>query len=137
MQTSSNPSSTDIDDVTRTEAEVAARKAQLAHSLRQGDKSGQKLGQELRPAIIAGAAVVAIAAVAGVVMLARRNKRAHWLPPQRSSAFGNAARGAGMLLLRLVARQVASQVIAKLDGAPSPRPAVTPPHATLPRSVDA
>lgn len=123
MQSSTNnPSSTDIDDVTRAEAEVAVRKAQLAHSLRQAEESGQKLvqnlGHELKPVVIAGIAVAALAAVAGVgVLLARRSGRSRWLPPQRPSALANAARGAGMFLLRMLARQVAGQIVAKLDGA--------------------
>jgi hypothetical protein len=122
MQTStSNPSSTDIDDVSRAEAEVAARKAQLAHSLRQAEQSGQKLvknlGHELKPVVIAGVAVAALATVAGVtVMLARRSRRSRWLPPPQPSALATAARSAGMLLLRVLARQIAGQVVARLDG---------------------
>jgi hypothetical protein len=122
MQTSSNPSSTDIDDMSRAQAEVAASKAQLAHSFRQPDKSGQELVENLglKPAIIAGIAVAAVATVGGIVLLARRNRRAQWLRPERPSALGNAARGAGMFLIRLVARQIASQVVAKIDGAAPP-----------------
>lgn len=123
MQTStSNPSSTDIDEVTRAEAEVAARKAQLAHSLRQAEQSGQtlvkNLGHELKPVVIAGIAVAAFATVAGVsIALARRNRRSRWLPAEQpSSALGTAARSAGMLLLRMLARQIAGQVVARLDG---------------------
>lgn len=122
MQTStSNPSSTDIDEVTRAEAEVAARKAQLAHSLRQAEQSGQtlvkNLGHELKPVVIAGIAVAAFATVAGVsIALARRNRRSRWLPAEQPSALGTAARSAGMLLLRMLARQIAGQVVARLDG---------------------
>lgn len=126
MQTStSNPSSTDIDDVTRAEAEVAARKSQLAHSLRQAEKSGQdlvnNLGHELKPVVIAGIAVAALATVAGVtIALARRSRRSRWLPAEQPSALATAARGAGMMLLRLLARQIAGQVVARLDGSPAP-----------------
>ena len=132
MQTSSNPTSTDIDDVTRTAAEVAASKAQLAHGLRQAEKGGQELVENLglKPAVIAGIAVAAVVTVGGIVLLARRNRRDQWLRPERPSALGNAARGAGMFLLRLVARQIASQVVAKIDGAAPP--AAAPRPATLP-----
>jgi hypothetical protein len=138
MQTSTtNPSSTDIDDVTRTEAELAARTARLAQSPRQGEKSGQKTiqnaGHELKPAVIAGIAVAALATVAGVaVAISRRSGRSRWLPPQRPSALGKAARGAGMLLLRMLARQVASQIVARLDGAPATSGAPTASHAAQP-----
>jgi hypothetical protein len=121
MQTStSNPSSTDIDDLTRAEAEVAAREAHRAHGLVAAEQSSEGWAPELKPALIAAVAVATVAAVAGVVMLTRRSKRSRWLPPERSSAFGTAARGAGMFLLRLVARQVASQILAKVDGATTP-----------------
>jgi hypothetical protein len=132
MQNStSNPSSNDIDDVSRAEAEVAARKAQLAQSLRQAEQSGQKLvkrlGSELKPAVIAGIAVAALATAAGItVALVRRSRSRHsrWLPPERPSPLAGAARAAGMLLLRVVARQVASQIVSRLDGAAgTPAPA--------------
>jgi hypothetical protein len=126
MQTStSNPSSTDIDDVTRAEAEVAARKAQLAHSLRQAEKSGENLvknlGHELKPVVVAGIAVAALATVVGVtIALARRNRQSRWLPAEQPSPLATAARGAGMMLLRLLARQIAGQVVARLDGSAAP-----------------
>lgn len=122
MQTSTNMKNpNDTDDVTRAEAEVATRRAELTRSLRQAEKSSQRMvkriGHELKPALIAGLAVATLAAVAGVtIALARRNKRSVWLPPERPSALGMAARGAGMFLLRLAVRQVAAQVVARLDG---------------------
>jgi hypothetical protein len=128
MQTStSNPSSTDIDDVSRAEAEVAARKAEFAHSLRQAEKSGESLvknlGHDLKPVVVAGIAVAALATVAGVtIALTRRNRRSRWLPAEQPSALATAARGAGMMLLRLLARQIAGQVVARLDGSAAPEP---------------
>lgn len=124
MQTSTNMNPNDIDDVARAEADVAARKADLSRSLRQAEKSSQRmvkhLSNELKPALVAGLAVAVLATVAGVtIALARRKRSSGWLQPERPSALGAAARGAGMFLLRLAARQVASQIVARLDGAPA------------------
>jgi hypothetical protein len=126
--TSTNVNPQDIDDVARAEAEVAARKADLSASLRQAEKSSERmvkhLGNELKPALVAGLAVVALAAVAGVTIALVRRKRSSsttWLQPERPSALGTAARGAGMFLLRLAARQMATQLMARLD---PPLPAV-------------
>lgn len=126
-----NQSSNDTDDVARAEAEVAVRKAELTQSLRQAEQSGQKLVKrlenELRPALIAGIAVAALATAAGITFaLVRRKRNSRWLPPERPSALGTAARGAGMFLLRFAARQIVSQVAARLEGpAPAPAPAPT------------
>jgi hypothetical protein len=122
--TSTNVNLQDTDDVARAEAEVAARKADLSASLRQAEKSSERmvkhLGNELKPALVAGLAVVALAAVAGVtIALVRRKRSSTWLQPEPPSALGTAARGAGMFLLRLAARQVATQLMARLDP-PSP-----------------
>jgi hypothetical protein len=124
MQTSTNVSPQDIDDVARAEAEVAARKADLSASLRKAEASSERmvkhLGNELKPALVAGLAVVALTAVAGVtIALVRRRRSSRWLQPERPSALGTAARGAGMFLLRLAARQVATQLMARLDAPPT------------------
>ena len=125
MQTSSNVKPDGSDDVALAEAEVAARKADLSASLRQAEKTSERLvermGNELKPALVAGLAVVALATVAGVTIALVRRKRSNaWLQPQRPSALGTAARGAGMFLLRLAARQVATQLLTRLDAATPP-----------------
>src|SRR5688572_24065411 len=125
QNTTQNPSSSDLDEVTRAEAEVAARKAQLAQSLRQAEHSGQQLVQrlehQLKPALIAGIAVAALATAAGItVALVRRRRHSGWLPPQQPSALATAAKGVGMFLLRFAARQVVAQVTARLDASTEP-----------------
>jgi hypothetical protein len=124
MQSSTDVNPNDTDDVARAEAEVAARKADLSASLRQAEKTSQRmvkhLGNELKPALVASIAVVALATVAGVtIALVRRRRSNTWLQPERPSALGTAARGAGMFLLRLAARQVATQLLARLDATPA------------------
>jgi hypothetical protein len=131
METSTNVNPNDIDDVARAEAEVAARKADLSASLRQAEKTSQRvvknLSNELKPALVAGLAVVAVATVAGVtIALARRKRGNTWLQPERPSALGTAARGAGMFLLRLAVRQMATQLLARLDAAPAANGARSP-----------
>jgi hypothetical protein len=126
----SHPGSNDTNDVSRAEADVAAQKAKLALSLRRAEHSGQtfvrRLQHELKPAVIAGIAVAALATAAGItVALARRNRQSRWLPPDRPSTLAVAAKGAGMILLRILARQVASQVVARLDSSA----ATETPHA--------
>jgi hypothetical protein len=125
MQISTSRHSPNIDEVTRAEAEVAAQKAKLAHSLRRAEQSGQtlvrRLEHELKPAVVAGIAVAALATAAGItVALVRRSRQSHsrWLPADRPSALAVAAKGAGMFLLRVLARQVASQIVARLDASP-------------------
>ncbi len=136
METSMNTKTpNDTDDVTRAEADVAARKADLTRSLRRVEKSSQRIvksiGHELKPALIAGLAVATLATVAGVtIALSRRNRRNVWLPPQRPSALATAARGAGMFLLRLAVRRVAAEIVARLDTSP----AATQEPAALPQS---
>lgn len=106
--------------------------AEPARSLRRAESSSQRMvkgiGHELKPTLLAGLAVVTLATVAGVaIALARRSKRSVWLPPERPSALGTAARGAGIFLLRLAARQVAAQLLARLDAsAPTQEPQALP-----------
>jgi hypothetical protein len=130
MQTSSSVNPNDVDDAALTDPEVTARNADL--SLPQAENTAQRMVEQIgQPALVAGLAVVALATVAGVtIALARRRKRnSAWLQPERPSALGTAARGAGMFLLRLAARQVATQLLARLDAAP-------PAAANEPRSAE-
>jgi hypothetical protein len=132
MQTSTSSNNpNDTDDVTRAEAEVAARKAELTRSLREAERTSQhmvkRLGNELKPALLAGLAVAALATVAGVTIVMARRRRSGWLPPERPSALATAARGAGMFLLRLAARQVAAQIVARLDASSAPQHAASQP----------
>jgi hypothetical protein len=110
----------ETNEISQAEAEVHARKSELARSLRRASDSGEqmvhKLGSELKPALVAGLAVAALSTVAGITLLiTRRRRQSRWLPPQPPSVLGTAARGAALFLLRLAARQVASKVIAGLD----------------------
>jgi hypothetical protein len=130
MQTSSSLDP-NIDDVSLAGAGVEAGQVDLSASLPHAEKASERIVQHLgKPAVVAGLAVVALATVAGVtIALARRKRSNAWLQPERPSALGTAARGAGMFLLRLAARQVATQLLTRLDAAP-------PPAANERRSTD-
>jgi hypothetical protein len=130
-------SSSDIDEVSRAEAEVAVRKAELSRSLREAGQSSeqmvQRLRTELKPAMLAALALAGLAAVAGItIAVARRRRRTRWLPAEQPSTVATAARGAGMFLLRLVARQVTNQLVAKLDAATTAPRAVGPTTTAAP-----
>jgi hypothetical protein len=118
METSTNVNPNDT-DVARAEAEVAARNADVSDSLgaeQTSERMVKNPGDELKPALVVGLAVVALATVAGVsIALVRRKRSNAWLQPQRPSALGTAARGAGMFLLRLAARQAATQLLIRLE----------------------
>lgn len=125
MQPSILEKPTDTDDITRAAEEVAERKAELSRKLRKASQAGQqglaKLGEERNPALVIGLAIAAVA-VAGVALaLARRRRSSNWLRPARPTAVGTAARGVGVFLLRMAAREIAGRLVTKLDtseGAP-------------------
>ncbi|HEY6078182.1 MAG TPA: hypothetical protein VIW29_05230 [Polyangiaceae bacterium] len=118
----------DNDDIARAEHQVALRKADLKHSLRAAERSGEqlavRLGSELKPAFIAAAAVAGAAVLTGigVALLRRRHGRRAWLPPQQPSAFASAARGLGLFLARIAARRIAEEVTRRLAAPPLTQP---------------
>jgi len=117
------------------EHEVARRKSELAKSLKAAGKSGERLanrvGEQLKPALIAGAVVVGAVAVVSVAVAVTRRRRSFWQPPARPSAFGAIARGAGLWLLRIAAKRVAEEVAARLAEPAAPAAVA----AGAPRSV--
>ena len=122
----------DVDEVARAEQQVIQSRQKLSRSLHQAGKSSkamvQRLGQELKPTLVAAAAVAGAALVVGVtVALVRRGKRRQgWLAPQsqQPSALVTAAKGAGLWALRYVAQRAAQELVSRLrDPKPEPRPA--------------
>lgn len=91
----------------------------------------QRLSAELKPALVVGATVAALAIAAGAtVMLKRRRRASGWLTPPQPSRLAAVARGAGVLLLRFAARQAAAQLLAKLESAQQEPTALPPAPAS-------
>lgn len=123
---------TDTDEISLAQAQVERHKADLARSLHQAEKTGERLarriGHEVKPAIVGAVAVAgAAAAIAVTVALARRGRRRPWLAPEQPSALSTAAKAAGLWALRLLARRVAQEVVARL-GEPSALAPAAPPR---------
>lgn len=116
-----NPDSTEADDVLRAEQRVLEQKARLSRSLRQVTASGEamarQLSRELKPAAIAAVAVAgaAGATVLTVALVRRARRRSHWFAPQEPSRLAVVAKTAGLWALRLLARRVAQEVVARLN----------------------
>jgi hypothetical protein len=111
----------EVEQATR---EVERRKRELARSLERVEASSeriaQRLGNELKPALVGVAVVAGAAAVVGAVVLAvRARRRHHWLAPSRPSALGALARGVGVSVLRLAAQHAARVVAQRLAAAPT------------------
>jgi GH24 family phage-related lysozyme (muramidase) len=125
--------STDTDEIKLAQAEVERHKAELARSLRAAEKSGEhiaeRLGREVKPAIVGAVAVAgAAAAVVLTVALVRRGRRRQWLGAEQPSAFATVAKTAGLWALRLLARRVAQEVVSRL-GEPTPEELASAPRA--------
>lgn len=123
----------DDDDVSRAEQQVALRKADLKRSLHVAGRSSEqlaaRLGMELKPALIAVAAVAGAAVLAGIGVALMRRRPRSWLPPQEPSALGRAARGLGLLLARTAARRLAEEVARRIaTPAPLPASVASPPN---------
>lgn len=110
----------DTDEIARAEAQVAEQRAQLTRSLRAASKSGEKFAKristELKPAVTAAVVVAGAAAVVGVsIAIARRSSHKGWRAPAQPSVMANAAKAAGLWALRLLARRVAQELVARLS----------------------
>jgi hypothetical protein len=127
----------DKDEIKLAQAEVERHKAELARSLRAAEKSGehiaQRIGREMKPAVVGAVAVAgAAAAVVLTVALVRRGRRQHWLAAQRPSALATVAKTAGLWALRLLARRVAQEVVSRLS-----EPGAAHPEHQLPSAPNA
>ena len=113
----------DTDEIAHAEAQVAEQRAQLSRSLRAASHSGkelaQKLGDELKPAVTAAIVVAGAVAVVGVsIALVRRSgRRRSWRAAAEPSMLGSVAKAAGFWALRLLARRVAQELVARLGDA--------------------
>lgn len=117
-------------EVEQAARDVEQRRRELSHSLQQvearGEHIAQELGQKLKPVLLGVAlSAGALAIVAGVALVARR-RCSVWLPPAQPSALRTLARNAGFALLRLVARQAARALAARLAPAPETQPQLGP-----------
>jgi hypothetical protein len=116
----------ETDEIARAEAQVAEQRQQLTRSLHAASQSGQKfarrLGSELKPAVTAAVVVAGAAVVVGIsVAIARRSTRSRgWRVPAQPSLVGNAAKAAGLWALRLLARRVAQELVARLSEPSAP-----------------
>jgi hypothetical protein len=104
----------DTDEIARAEQQVALRKAELARSLREAGRSSaraiDRLGTELKPALVAATVVVGAAVVSGVALaLWQRRARRGWLRPE-PSPIADLARGAGLWLARVAVRRLAEEL---------------------------
>jgi hypothetical protein len=119
------------DEISRAEALVAEQRAQLKRSLSRASRSGEKLAKtltsELKPAVTAAIVVASAAAIVGVsVAVVRRSSRNRgWRASTEPSVLGNAAKAAGLWALRLLARRVAQEIVARL-AEPTPAALVAP-----------
>lgn len=113
-------------DVRHAEGETERREAELALGSLHVESGGHQL-QQLKPVLIAAAAVAALA-LGVAVFSSRRRREARWqLPASEPSALRTAARAAGLGLVRLVAQRVAGELAARVSGAvlePRPQPHV-------------
>lgn len=114
-------------EVERAAREVERRKRELSRSLERVEASSeriaQRLGNELKPALVGVAVVAGAAAVVGAVVLAvRGRRRQHWLAPSRPSALGALARSVGVAALRLAAQHAARAVAQRLAAGPTEEP---------------
>ncbi|HKY36100.1 MAG TPA: hypothetical protein VJN18_09190 [Polyangiaceae bacterium] len=106
-------------EVKQAEREVERRKAELSLRLRRAGESGERmarrLGEQLKPALV-GVAVAGGAAllVGAVILVARRRRHVGWSVPQRPSRASPLLQSAGLMLLRLVARQVAVALVRRV-----------------------
>ena len=123
----------DSDEISRAEALVSEQREQLKRSLSRASRSGEKLAKtlskELQPAITAAIVVAGAAAVIGVsVAVARRSSRSRgWRVPAEPSVLGNAAKAAGLWAMRLLARRVAQEIVARFaEPAPAASVAAAP-----------
>jgi hypothetical protein len=117
----SSLTSDEADEIARAEQRVAERKAELSRSLRRVGESSEQLARrltrELRPAVTVAIAVAGAAgATALAVALVRRARaRKPWFTPQEPSSLAVAAKTAGLWALRMIARRVAQEMVARLN----------------------
>lgn len=122
MQTPSDGSPSSTDEVQQAVEQVELHKAALARSLRQAERTGvrwaQRMGKQVKPALVVVGAVVGVAVLAGVVATVRRRSRRVrpvWLAPEPSpSALAVLARSAGWWLARLAVQRAAREVAVRL-----------------------
>ncbi len=128
MHTATN----EADELLRAELAVEQSRAELNRSLRRVSQSGEKLltrvQDELKPGLVIAAAVVGAVALTGAaVALARRSGRKnHWFAPERPSTLGVVAKAVGLWALRMAARKVALEVVARLEQKEPVAPAAPP-----------
>jgi DNA-binding phage protein len=123
----------EADEIARAEQVVAERKAQLSRSVRRASQSGEdlakRLSDEVKPALavaIAAASVVVVVGLGIAVSKVARRRRG-WLAPREPSQLNVAAKAAGVWALRMLARRVAQEVVARF---------AEPSVATAPNQVE-